>query len=345
MIDPIPTMEWTGSSLRLLDQRQLPGREEYLDCADVPVLACAIRTLAVRGAPAIGLAAAYGAVLASLTTERGKGFAGDFSRKLDLLASTRPTAVNLFACLRVQREIAGDSSGGPELTEKLLASADRMFEEDLRASRRMGSLGADLLRPGCRLLTHCNAGGLATAGLGTALAVVYEAADRGMVEMVYADETRPLLQGGRLTAWELSHAGIPVTVQPDSAAATLLSQGRVDAVFTGADRIAANGDVANKIGTYPLALAAREAGVPFYVVAPTTTLDLRTADGTGIEIEQRDSSELEELGGRRIAPEDASFYNPAFDVTPWRLVRAIITERGLLKGSEKGLVSVDSGAV
>jgi methylthioribose-1-phosphate isomerase len=345
MIDPIPTMRWMGSSLRLLDQRELPEREEYLDCADVPALAEAIRTLAVRGAPAIGLAAAYGAVIAALTTPEGEGFREGFSRKLDTLAATRPTAVNLFGCLRVQREVAGDSRGGPDLVERLRNSADRLFEEDLEASRKMGRAGADLLPSRCRILTHCNAGGLATAGLGTALAVVYEAADRGIVEMVYADETRPLLQGARLTAWELCHAGVPVTVQPDSAAAALLREGGVDAVITGADRIAANGDVANKIGTYPLALAAREAGVPFYVAAPTTTLDPETPDGDGIEIEQRSPSELERLGERRIAPREASFYNPAFDVTPWRLVRAIVTERGLLKGGEEGLVSVDSGAV
>jgi len=342
VIDPIPTMEWTGRGLRLLDQRRLPESEEYLDCRDVETLADAIRTLAVRGAPAIGLAAAYGAVIAAMTTDPGEGFAAGFGRKLDLLASTRPTAVNLFHCLRLQREVAGESAGGPEVTGLLLRNAHRLFEEDLEASRRMGRLGADLLEPGCRLLTHCNAGGLATSGLGTALAVIYEAADRGILEMVYADETRPLLQGARLTAWELCHAGIPVTVEPDSAAAALLAQGMVDAVFVGADRIAANGDVANKIGTYPLALAAREAGVPFYVVAPTTTLDPDTPSGEGIGIEQRSAGELEVFGRRRIAPAEASFYNPAFDVTPWRLIEAIITEKSLLKGSEEGLFSVDS---
>ncbi len=344
MIEPIPTMEWTGRGLRLLDQRLLPASVEYVDCEDVGTLAAAITTMAVRGAPAIGLAAAYGAVIAAMTTEQGAGFAEAFEAKLKMLASTRPTAVNLFHCLRLQREVAGDSTGGPELTQLLLRNANRLFEEDLEASRRMGRLGADLLEDGCRLLTHCNAGGLATAGLGTALAVVYEAADRGMLKMVYADETRPLLQGSRLTAWELMHAGIPVTLEPDSAAATLLARGMVDAVFVGADRIAANGDVANKIGTYPLALAAREAGVRFYVVAPTTTLDYGTPSGDGIEIEQRASEELEVLGGRRLTPEGIAFYNPAFDVTPWRLIEAIITDSGLLKGSEEGLFSVDSDA-
>jgi methylthioribose-1-phosphate isomerase len=343
-MEPIPTMSWTGRGLRLLDQRRLPESEEYLECGDVESLAEAIRTLAVRGAPAIGLAAAYGAVIAAMTTEPGEGFAEAFDAKLELLASTRPTAVNLFHCLRLQREVAAESPGGPEVTGLLLRNANRLFEEDLEASRRMGRLGADLLEDGCRLLTHCNAGGLATAGLGTALAVAYEAADRGILEMVYADETRPLLQGARLTAWELDHAGIPVTVQPDCAAATLLAEGRVDAVFVGADRIAANGDVANKIGTYPLSLAAREAGVPLYVVAPTTTLDPDTPSGRGIRIEQRPSGELEVFGERRIAPAGAAFYNPAFDVTPWKLVEVIITDRGLLKGSDEGLFSVDSVA-
>ena len=345
MIEPIPTMAWTGEGLRLLDQRKLPEREEYLDCADVGSLAEAIRTLAVRGAPAIGLAAAYGAVLASMEAEQGDGFQPAFQRGLDTLASTRPTAVNLFSCLALQAELARGSRGGRELEEALLRNADRLFEEDLQASRRMGALGADLLGEASTVLTHCNAGGLATSGLGTALAVVYEAADRGILKMVYADETRPLLQGSRLTAWELTHAGIPVTVQPDSAAATILRTGRIDAVFVGADRIAANGDVANKIGTYPLALAAREAGVPFYVVAPVTTLDPNTAHGGDIRIEQRGSDELEEFGGRRIAPDTASFYNPAFDVTPWNLVRAIVTDKGLLKGSERGLLSVDSDEI
>jgi methylthioribose-1-phosphate isomerase len=256
--------------------------------------------------------------------------ADEIVEALDLLGTTRPTAVNLFHAIEMQKRVIGACSDLPNLRSELLASADGLLKSDLEASRTMGALGAGLLGPGSRLLTHCNAGGLATGGLGTALAVFYEAWDRGILERAFADETRPLLQGARLTAWELSRAGIPVTVLPDSAAASLLASGGIDAVFTGADRIAANGDTANKIGTYPLALAAREAGVPFYVVAPLSTFDSATASGCMISIEQRDGAEVAGIQGVRTTPEGVEFHNPAFDVTPARLVTAWICEAGVL---------------
>jgi methylthioribose-1-phosphate isomerase len=330
-MEPIPTLRWTDGSLRILDQRLLPGEEQYIDCSRVEELADCIKTLAIRGAPAIGIAAAYGAVIAAMNGDDDESFPERVSAKLDLLEGTRPTAVNLFNCVRRQREILQQARGREEAVELLLLQANRFFEEDLESSRAMGGFGADLLQPDSVLLTHCNAGGLATAGLGTALAVVYEAADRGWVKRVYADETRPLLQGARLTAWELCRAGIPVRVLPDSAAASLLGSGEIDAVLVGADRVTVNGDVANKIGTYPLALAAREAGVPFYVVAPLSSFDPDTREGGGIEIEHRGREELELAGGRSVLPERAEVYNPAFDVTPSSLVTALITEKGILK--------------
>lgn len=328
---PIPTIRWMDGTLRLLDQRQLPERETYMDCGDVETLAEAIRTLAVRGAPAIGIAAAYGCVIAALTTPSGPGFRSGLEEKMKVIESTRPTAVNLFRCVDEQRRVLTAVSGREESAAALLESAVRMMEEDLEASRAMGRYGAGLLRSGSTVLTHCNAGGLATAGLGTALAVIYEAWDRGLVETVYADETRPLLQGARLTSWELTRAGIPVRVLPDSAAASLLRTGEVDAVIVGSDRIAANGDAANKIGTYQLALAARAHRVPFYVVAPLSTFDMETPSGEKIVIEQRDREELACMGGRKLLPEGAGVWNPAFDVTPASLITAIVCEKGVIQ--------------
>ena len=327
---PLPTMQWMDGFLRLLDQRQLPSVETYIDCRDIESLAQAIRTLAVRGAPAIGIAAAFGAVIAALTADPDKGYDDAFYSKIEILAGTRPTAVNLFHCLDIQRDIFRRNPGRENAVRALLESARDMMQSDLDASRRMGCFGADLLDEGSIILTHCNAGGLATAGLGTALAVIYEAWDRKLLTKVYADETRPLLQGARLTAWELSRAGIPVDVLPDSAAASLLRNGEVDAVIVGSDRIAANGDAANKIGTYQLALAAKAHGVPFYVVAPLSTFDVSTSRGSEIEIEQRGRDELACLGGRKLLPEAAGVWNPAFDVTPAPLITAIICEEGVL---------------
>jgi methylthioribose-1-phosphate isomerase len=327
----VPTLRWTGDSLRIIDQRKLPGRTVYIDCRDVVTLAEAIRTLAVRGAPAIGLAAAYGAVISALRHRDSRSFRDLVAADLGVLASTRPTAVNLFNALSRQMSILEASPDGGEAARRLLASADSMLEEDLAASRSMGTLGADLLEGRCSLLTHCNAGGLATGGLGTALSVLYEASRRGILEMAYADETRPLLQGSRLTAWELRRAGIPVTVLPDSAAASLLSSGAVAAVFTGADRIASNGDTANKVGTYPLALAARAAGVPFYVVAPLTTFDPMRPDGSSIPVEQRDAGEVLRCGGSAVAARGSGVFNPAFDVTPHHLISAIVCEKAVIR--------------
>ncbi len=329
MIEPVPTLKWTGSSLRLLDQRILPESEVYIDCTEVETLADCIRTLAVRGAPAIGLAAAYGTVIAAMTTELGDWYFNQVGKKFDVLAATRPTAVNLFYCLNIQRQILNAADSRDEAVTELLASAERLFEEDLNASRMMGSYGADLLPDNCTVLTHCNAGGLATSGLGTALAVIYEAADRGILKKVYADETRPLLQGARLTSWELSRAGIRVDVLPDSAAASLLRTGEMDAVIVGSDRIAANGDVANKIGTYPLALAAKRHSIPFYVVAPLSTFDRETPNGESIVIEQRGREELAFCGDRLLMPDGTGVFNPAFDVTPAELITAIICEEGV----------------
>lgn len=327
---PVPTMVWRENHLRLLDQRLLPSEEIYLDCRTTAQLAVAIKTLAVRGAPAIGLAAAYGAVIAAMETPESISFFNDCGGLLDVLASTRPTAVNLFHCLDIQREILLSSSSKSIAVGRLLSSAHRLFEEDLDASRAMGRFGADLLPEGCTVLTHCNAGGLATAGLGTALSVIYEAHSRGILSSVYADETRPLLQGARLTSWELQKAGIPVRVLPDSAAASLLRTGIVDAVITGADRVAMNGDSANKIGTYPLALAAFEAGVPFYIVAPVSTFDPLSQDGNNIVIEERSREELAVMGDTQILPDGVMVYNPAFDVTPVKFITSIICERGVI---------------
>jgi len=338
-MEPIPTMEWTVGSLKLLDQRVLPDREDYIECTDVEQLAEAIVTLAVRGAPAIGIAAAYGCVLAAMNASRND-YEADFHRRLGVLAGTRPTAVNLFHCIEIQKDMFSRDPSPEAAPDTLLSSAHRMFHEDLEASRRMGEFGADLLKEGSTVLTHCNAGGLATAGLGTALAVIYEGWNRGLIERVYADETRPLLQGARLTAWELCRAGIPVLVQPDSAAASLLLSGEVDAVIVGSDRVAANGDAANKIGTLSLALAAESAGVPFYVAAPVTTFDIGTATGAGIRIEQRGREELASLGGKTLIPADALVHNPAFDVTPAELITAIICEKGVLEPGRDSMASV-----
>ena len=272
----------------------------------------------------------YGAVIAAMETPQSKDFSENCCDLLDTLASTRPTAVNLFHCLDIQRKILLSSPSRDVAVHRLLRSAHRLFEEDLEASRAMGRFGADLLPKGCTVLTHCNAGGLATAGLGTALSVMYEAHSRGILSGVYADETRPLLQGARLTSWELQKAGIPVKVLPDSAAASLLLSGAVDAVITGADRVAMNGDSANKIGTYPLALAAFEAGVPFYIVAPVSTFDPLTPDGTTIDIEERGREELSIMGNRQLLPPGVMVYNPAFDVTPVRFITSIICERGVI---------------
>ncbi|MBN2564694.1 MAG: S-methyl-5-thioribose-1-phosphate isomerase [Candidatus Eisenbacteria bacterium] len=331
----VRTIEWLGNAVRLIDQTRLPGELVYKETRDYRDIAESIRRLEVRGAPAIGVAAAMGVALAALSSgatdvESLRGEVGEAAR---LLASTRPTAVNLVWALDRMLGVASDPSLGSrrEITEHLVAEAIAICDEDRSLSRRIGEHGRVLIDDGDGVLTHCNAGGLATAEYGTALAVVFAAAEQGKRIRVYADETRPLLQGARLTTWELMQRGMDVTLLCDSAAASAMSRGWVQKVVVGADRIARNGDVANKIGTFPLALAAREHGIPFYVAAPFSTLDPALPDGSRMPIEVRDPAEVTEIGGVRIAPQGVSVYNPAFDVTPARLISAIITDAGVFR--------------
>ncbi len=321
-----------GRILRLLDQRLLPREEVWLELEKSPEIAVAIREMAVRGAPAIGVAAAYGAAF-SLRSGGSTPPAERFATARRLLASTRPTAVNLFSALaRMERRFAEVAEGDPEAIEPaLIAEADAVATEDLAACRRIGRFGAELLSGERAVLTHCNAGALATAGYGTALGVIRGAIEAGKPIRVIASETRPFLQGARLTAWELSREGIPVELITDSMAGHFLSRGGIEAVVVGADRIAANGDVANKIGTYSLAVLARENGVPFYVAAPTTTVDLDCPDGSAIPIEERSPAEVLSFAGHAIAPEGVTARHVAFDVTPARFVTAIVTDRGICR--------------
>ncbi len=328
------TVDYADEAVVLLDQRRLPAEEVYLRCADVEQLAQAIREMVVRGAPAIGVAAAFGIALGM------RGAAGDrdalraeLQRLGERLRGTRPTAVNLSWAIermrqRFEREAGSDAAG---TAEALLDEARRIKAEDLAACRRMGDLGAALLPERARVLTHCNAGALATAGYGTALGVIRSAARDGKLGAVFADETRPFLQGARLTAWELLKDGIPTTLIADSMAGHLMARGELDCVVVGADRIAANGDVANKIGTYSVAVLAKENGLPFYVVAPVSTIDLATDAGAAIPIEERGAEEVTHHGGRRVAPQGVGVRNPAFDVTPHRYVSAIVCERGVAR--------------
>jgi methylthioribose-1-phosphate isomerase len=330
----VQPLEWAEGALLVLDQRLLPQEEVYLRLGDEEGVAAAIRDMAVRGAPAIGVAAAFGIVLGlRRSAAQGPALRAELERVSALMRATRPTAVNLFwAISRMARRFDQEEGrGGAAVRQALLDEAQAIREEDLQACRRMGDLGAELLPPGARLLTHCNAGALATAGYGTALGVVRSAARLGKLGRVYADETRPYLQGARLTAWELARDGIPTTLIADSAAGHLISRGEVDAIVVGADRIAANGDVANKIGTYTLAVLARERGIPFLVAAPVSTFDLDTPSGEAIPIEERPEDEVTHHGGRRLAPLGVAVRNPAFDVTPHRFVTAIVCERGVAR--------------
>jgi methylthioribose-1-phosphate isomerase len=333
-LSAVQPLRWEDGALLLLDQRLLPQDEVYLRLADEEGVASAIRDMAVRGAPAIGVAAAFGIALGlRRSPSEGEALRADFDRIAALMRSTRPTAVNLFwAVDRMARRFEREAPrGGREVRDALLEEALAIQEEDLRACRRLGDLGAELVPQGARLITHCNAGALATAGYGTALGVIRSASRLGKLRHVYADETRPYLQGARLTAWELTRDGIPTTLIADNAAGHLIARGEVDAVVVGADRIAANGDVANKIGTYTLAVLAREHSLPFYVAAPVSTIDLGTPDGSAIPIEERPADEVTHHGGRRLAPLGVSVRNPAFDVTPHRYVTAIICERGVAR--------------
>jgi methylthioribose-1-phosphate isomerase len=326
-------LRWQDRSLLLLDQTRLPDEEVWLDCRTPEQVADAIRRLAVRGAPAIGVAAAYGLALGLATELDAAGLAPRFAAVAELLGATRPTAVNLrWAIERGRRIFEQSAPAGPAaVADALLAWAHQLAAEDVEINHRIGEHGAALFAAGSRVLTHCNAGALATAGYGTALGVIQSAWRRSGVKMVWVDETRPLLQGARLTAWELGRLGIPFRLVTDSSAGTLMAQGLVDRIVVGADRIAANGDTANKIGTYPLAVLAARHRVPFYVAAPLSTIDRATPDGSGIPIEQRRADEVTEVFGTRIAPVDTEAVNFAFDVTPHDLITAIVTEVGVLE--------------
>ncbi|MBN2885145.1 MAG: S-methyl-5-thioribose-1-phosphate isomerase [Chromatiaceae bacterium] len=322
---------WHAGRLYLADQRILPERAEFLVYERADAVAEAIRDMVVRGAPAIGVTAAYGVVLAARAAfaAAGAGWKSAIEPDLERLAASRPTAVNLFWAIRRMRDrIAVLDAADPE--PALLAEARAIHEEDRAANRRIGELGAALIEGPTDIITHCNAGAIATGGYGTALGVVRSAFAAGKVRRVYADETRPWMQGARLTAWELMQDGIPVTLQADGAAASLMAMGSVGWVVVGSDRIAANGDVANKIGTYGLAVMARYHGIKVMVAAPTSTVDMELASGAAIPIEERDPEELLGCGGRRIAPAGCAARNPVFDVTPAALVDAIVTERGVV---------------
>ncbi len=328
--DTIRAVIWQNGQLNLLDQRHLPQEESYLQYQDATDVADAIRNMVVRGAPAIGITAAYAVVLAARKayalnpTDWRNGLESDLQR----LAASRPTAVNLFWALDRMREAMHNLAGDPE--PSLLATAMAIHDQDIAANRRIGEFGAALIE-GPAVLTHCNAGALATGGYGTALGVIRSAFTAGRIERVYADETRPWLQGARLTAWELLRDGIPTTLLCEGAAASLLQTGQVNWVVVGADRIAMNGDVANKIGTYGLAILARHHGVKFMVAAPVSTIDRGATDGSAIPIEQRPEREVLTVGGQAIAPGEANAWNPAFDVTPAALIDAIVTERGVVE--------------
>jgi len=333
----LPTIDWQDDMIVMVDQRKLPGQEVYVRCRTAQEVARSIRTMVIRGAPAIGVAAAMGIALAARrsTATGTKQFAVDFQKTCDMMAATRPTAVNLFWAIdRMKKTFAegaqaGESAG--ELAARLEREARAIHDEDVANCRAMGRFGAHVVPDGARVLTHCNAGALATAGYGSALGVIRAAVEQGKKIAVFADETRPFLQGARLTAWELVREGINTTVITESMAGPLMRAGEVDLVVVGADRIAANGDTANKIGTYTVAVLAHEHGVPFYVAAPLSTIDLATPDGDTIPIEERDQREVSHLGSSRITPVGANIRNPAFDVTPHRYIAGIITERGILR--------------
>jgi methylthioribose-1-phosphate isomerase len=333
----LPTIAWQDGQVVMIDQRKLPGQEVYVHCKTANEVAKAIKTMVIRGAPAIGVAAAMGIAL-GMENSKAQGtrqFAVEFTKLCDVMAATRPTAVNLFwAIERLKHSFtAGIESGESveQLKARLTREAHAIHDEDVKSCRAMGLFGAEVVGASARILTHCNAGALATAGYGTALGVIRAAAEQGKVRQVYADETRPFLQGARLTAWELVRDHIPTTVITESMAGPLMKRGDVDFIVVGADRIAANGDVANKIGTYTVALLAQAHGVPFYVAAPLSTIDLKTPDGDGIPIEERNPREMTHLGPTQLTPEGASVWNPAFDVTPHKLVAGIITERGIAR--------------
>jgi methylthioribose-1-phosphate isomerase len=331
----IMPLEWRSGRLRFLDQTRLPFDEFYVETGEVEVIADAIRRLAIRGAPLIGIAAAYAIALAGRAINKNDpGDVRDYlSRASEMLASTRPTAVNLFWALKRQKRIYSAWQGGAigDLQERLIGEAKAIHREDAEMCEAMSSFGVKLLPSSVTILTHCNTGSLATGGRGTAAGIITKAWELGQLKHVYIDETRPLLQGARLTAWEMNKRNIPATLIVDNAAAFLMQLKKIDAVIVGADRIAMNGDIANKIGTYGLAVAAKHHGIPFYVAAPVSTIDVHAESGNAIPIEERSEVEVTEIQGRKIAPPEIGVYAPAFDVTPNELISAVVTDRGVLR--------------
>jgi len=331
----IQTLEWTPNGVVFIDQTKLPTEEVYVTCTTHQQVADVIRNMVVRGAPAIGVAAGMGIALGvkNSKAENGADLKKDFDEICDIIRQTRPTAVNLFWAIRRMTEKFESLRVRPiaQIKQDLVEEAQRMHAEDIAANQAMGRHGATLMPSSGGVLTHCNAGALATAGYGTALGVIRAAVEAGKKIHVYADETRPFLQGSRLTAWELMKDGIPTTVISDNMAGVMMQQGKIGAIVVGADRIAANGDIANKIGTYTLAILAKEHGIPFYVAAPISTVDLATPDGSKIPIEQRNAREVTHIAGKQMVPDGVQVENPAFDVTPAKYVAAIITERGIAR--------------
>src|SRR6516164_2667206 len=333
----LPTIAREDGAVVMIDQRKLPAEEVYVRCETAAEVARAIKTMVIRGAPAIGVAAAMGIALgmrASKATGTQK-FAAEFYKTCELMAGTRPTAVNLFWAIdRMKRAFAAAAEAGEsvdQIKDRLEREAQLIHDEDVASCRAMGAFGAQVVPADAKILTHCNAGALATAGYGTALGVIRGAVEQGKRVAVFADETRPFLQGARLTACELVRDGIDTTVITDNMSGALMRQGKVDLVVVGADRIAANGDTANKVGTYTVAVLAREHHVPFYVAAPLSTIDLKTPDGEHIPIEERSAREVTHVAGSKLAPDGAHVWNPAFDVTPHQLITGIITERGIFR--------------
>jgi methylthioribose-1-phosphate isomerase len=328
----LKTIEWLGNKVKILDQSKLPWEESLIDLLNCQDVASAIKEMKVRGAPAIGIAAAYGIALGAQSIQAASkdDFLIQLTQVTQAFAATRPTAVNLFQAIdRMRKAIVGDSV--PEIRKRLINEAKQIHQEEIEATRCLSQLGAELIQDSFTILTHCNAGPLATAGYGTALGVIKAAKEQGKHISVIATETRPLLQGARLTTWESKQDDIPVTLITDSMAGYFIYQSKIDCVIVGADRIAANGDVANKIGTYTLAVLAKENSIPFYVAAPTSTIDLSTSSGAKIPVEERDPQEVTHIQGVPIAPDGVRVSNPAFDITPHHYITAIITEKGIIK--------------
>ncbi|MGO1470010.1 MAG: S-methyl-5-thioribose-1-phosphate isomerase [Tissierella sp.] len=335
----INTIEFKDNILYLIDQRVLPVKTEFFACKDYKEVEFAIRDMVVRGAPAIGATAAYGVVLAAneFKNEEKDVFLKKMEEALDFLNRSRPTAVNLMWAIKRMKELIEENKdlANSEIAQKILKEAETIYNEDIETNKAMARHGNEIVEKGATILTHCNTGALATVEYGTALGVIREAHNTGKDIFVYADETRPRLQGGKLTAWELVQEGIPAKLIVDSVAATLIRDGKIDVILTGADRVANNGDAANKIGTFMLSVIAKAYNVPFYIVAPTTTIDFEMESGKGIEIEERDGEEVTHINGNRIAPEGIEVYNPAFDVTPHENITGIITEKGIIRAPFK----------